>query len=121
MRAKLITKTMISILLLLASNQSLAGETGLIKRLFAGQKAPYDGTLLDDDAIRDLDTEILEKGICERKLNDCSGEDGFDWEAFAFGAAIAGTVIYIATEYKGSKDLTRLHPMSIGLNIPIGL
>ena len=99
-------------------SQSMAGETGTIKRLFIGDKAPFNGTLLDDQALRDVDLDVLEKNICERKLHDCGASVGFDWQAFIFGAA-TGILIYEIIEHRDSLGLSQMHLSNRGLSIPL--
>ncbi|RTL05224.1 hypothetical protein EKK58_08735 [Candidatus Dependentiae bacterium] len=76
LRKKLST-TLLSLCLIVSTNAS-AADSVKMKRIFEGTKAPFDGTLIDDEGMRQIDIEIMEKDLCERKLHQvsCAGEAG---------------------------------------------
>lgn len=100
----------------------MAGSQGTVKHLFPGDKAPFDGHLLDDEAVRDIDTDLLEKGICENKLKDCgSTVVSFGWEPFVIGVAVGVALYYLATERKDSMSLAHSHQKHTSLGIQLSL
>lgn len=113
MKLKKLMLMILSILLLIDSRTALAGDQGMIKRLFKGDKAPYDGTLFNESALRDVDILQLEQASCEKQLHEMERGiyPSFDWEAFLFGAAVVGLGVLIVTEYKGFSDLAPTHQM----------
>lgn len=74
-----------------------------MKVLEKGERAPFSGSLLDDEALRGIDLEMTEKRICEKKLDDAtsncdvlsSGWPGnfvYFIMGFAVGAVIVGQI-----------------------------
>lgn len=55
---------------------SLASDPGLMKRLYYGEKAPYDGVLYSDGAVREIDMQLVEKTLCERRLEESGCYEG---------------------------------------------
>jgi len=97
MKLKNKLKTILLTLLLLGSSNALSDQA-LAKRLLQGQTATYDGTLFNDEAVRQIDIDLLEKDICENKLRECTPNDSFHFgvEEFLLGAIVGGFAIWAA-------------------------
>ncbi len=94
MRSKTKLKMILLILLLLVSQNALSDQA-LAKRLLNGQAATYDGTLFNDEALRQIDIDLLEKDVCERKLKDCDDTDlGFSTPEFLIGVLVGGFTVW---------------------------
>ena len=87
---------MILLTLLLLGSPNALSDQALAKRLLAGQKATYDGTLMSDEAIRQIDIDLLEKDMCEQKLYACQPNDSFHFgvEEFLIGALVGGFAVW---------------------------
>lgn len=81
--------------LLLGSNNGLA-DISKTKRLFIGEKAPFDGVLFDEESVRQIDVGLLEKDLCEKKLSNqsCEMMPSWGWHEFVAGIFVGGLVIY---------------------------
>ena len=65
------------ILSLIASGStSNANDLGLMKRLYYGEKAPFDGVLYSEPAVREIDMQLVEKTHCERRLEESGCYEG---------------------------------------------
>ena len=81
--------------LFLIASQSAFADQALTKRLLMGQKAPYDGALFNDEAVRQIDIDLLEKDMCERHLSDCADTcsgSSFGIQEFALGLLAGGII-----------------------------
>jgi hypothetical protein len=52
---------------LLTGSEAVSSE-GKIKKLFTGDKAPFNGALIDEEGLRQIDIDQLEKDSCEKRL-----------------------------------------------------
>ncbi len=68
----------------------------MTKRLFKGDKAPFDGVLFDEDSVRQIDVDLLEKDLCENKLKEksCDMTPTWGWHEFVAGLVVGGLVVY---------------------------
>ena len=70
-------KLLILILSLSASaSVSRAGSDALSKRLYKGDRAPWDGVLYNEPGVRELDLQLIEGSLCERRLEESGCHDG---------------------------------------------
>lgn len=98
----------------------MAGSEGLTKRLFKGDTATFDGTLLNDNALRDINIDSLNGEICEKKLLESSSFVDHQFPeigSFLFGAIISGIIVYTVTEHKDLIGLSRNNQMHMILGI----
>lgn len=84
----------LSILLLLGSQNALSDQA-LAKRVLKGDKVTYDGTLFNDEALRQIDLDLIEKDICEQRAreNTCT-ESVWGWPEFALGILAGGVAVW---------------------------
>mgnify|MGYP003424049367 FL=1 len=59
-----------------ASINTYASDPGLSKKLYYGEKAPYDGVLYSETAVREIDMQLIEKSFCERRLEESGCYEG---------------------------------------------
>lgn len=68
---------MISILSLSAYvSASHAENNALSKRMYRGDKVPWDGVLYNEPGVRELDMQLIEGSLCERRLQESGCYDG---------------------------------------------
>lgn len=84
------------ILLLVASESASAGSSGKSIYLNQGQKAPFQGTLINDDGLRDIDIDLIQKDACEKKLYDTPHQNlsSWGWEGLVLGMFVGGFAVY---------------------------
>lgn len=77
-----------------------ASEYGLSKRLYETERAPFAGTLFNEEALRAIDIEMTEKRLCENKLEKMSSSCDLmseQWPtavvAFVLGVAVGGIFV----------------------------
>ena len=63
-------------MLLSASINTYASDPGLSKKLYYGERAPYDGVLYSETAVREIDLQLVEKNFCERRLEESGCYEG---------------------------------------------
>lgn len=91
---------LIQLLVVFSQDYVLASDPYMIKRLMKGERAPFSGSLVEDEGMRMIDVEMTEKRICETKLSDASSQcDAFStpWPSnfayFIMGSAV-GILIF---------------------------
>lgn len=87
------------LILLLTASESVSADQAVIKKMFVGDRVTYNGTLFNDEALRQIDIDLLEKDICEKQLNSSESyiESGWSWGEFVIGASIGGALVYALT------------------------
>lgn len=68
--------------------------------MFKGDKAPFDGVLFDDESVRQIDVDLLEKDLCEKKLSNqsCEMTPGIDIGGVVIGAGIGAALVCAMTK-----------------------
>lgn len=81
----------ILLIVLLTGSEAVSSE-GKIKKLFTGDKAPFNGALIDDEGLRQIDIEQIEKNSCEKRLKEMPPQSvtNVSWELFALGLVVGG-------------------------------
>jgi hypothetical protein len=72
-------KSLILLVLMMSLNVSTktyASDPGLSKKLYYGEKAPFDGVLYSETAVREIDMQLVEKNFCERRLEESGCYEG---------------------------------------------
>lgn len=90
---------MILLATLLLGSTSALSDQGLAKRVLKGDKVSFDGTLLNDEALRQIDLDLIEKDMCEQRLYECNpSQSVWGWPEF-FTGVLAGSVAYWALSH----------------------
>lgn len=77
----------LSIALSLVCASALAG-IGELKRLQVDERAPFTGTLMDDEALRQIDAEMSDLRNCEKRLSEAPEGSSFETHLIYLGAGI---------------------------------
>lgn len=86
---------MILFLTLSLGSTNALSDQALAKRVLRGDKVSYDGTLFNDEALRQIDLDLIEKDICEQRVRECSPSSSvWGWPEFALGILAGGVVVW---------------------------
>lgn len=79
--------TSLLIALSLGSGNALAG-IGELKRLQIDERAPFTGTLMDDEALRQIDAEMSDLRNCEKRLGEATEGSSLGSHLIYMGAGL---------------------------------
>jgi len=103
-RLKLKKKLKMTLLILsLTVSTNAFADQALVKRLMKGDKAPYNGSLFNDEATRQVDEDLLYSDQCDKKIGEilaCEGDSSVGTYILYFvGGLASGALITYAISH----------------------